>query len=154
MQRSILDRYRANSIFAMDVPIFKKRTPYSGKLPPSVPYIDNLQDRGADCTSASFSSSTITSCVITNTDFASWNLITTVKPQWLEHRWLVYRHDGGQFELVFECLENSSDSSRKQIFTSIYEVFLFYHENVWCVFSLKSPHRGDFNEYTQHTIIL
>ena len=24
--------------------------------------------------------------------------------------------------------------------------------NVCCVFSLESPHRGDFNEYTQHTI--
>ena len=23
---------------------------------------------------------------------------------------------------------------------------------VFCVFSLKSPHRGDFNKYTQYTI--
>ena len=32
--------------------------------------------------------------------------------------------------------------------------FLFYHEIVCCVHSLKSPHRGDSNEYTQHTIIV
>ena len=32
-------------------------------------------------------------------------------------------------------------------------VFLFYH-GVCCVYSLESHHRGDSNEYTQHTIIL
>ena len=42
--------------------------------------------------------------------------ITTVELQSLEHRWLVYR---GWFELVFEFLENTSDSSRKQIFIDI-----------------------------------
>ena len=31
----------------------------------------------------------------------------TVKPQWLEHDWLVYY---GRFELVFESLGNSFDS--------------------------------------------
>ena len=50
---------------------------------------------------------------------------------------------------VFESLRNSSDSSRKQIFK---EFFLFYREIVCCVYSLESPHRGDSNEYTQHTI--
>ena len=29
----------------------------------------------------------------------------------------------------------------------------FSNMNVRCVFSLESPHRGDSNEYTQHTII-
>ena len=24
---------------------------------------------------------------------------------------------------------------------------------IYCVFSLESPHRGDSNEYTQHTIV-
>ena len=72
----------------------------------------------------------------------------TVKPQWLEHRWLVYH---GLFELVFESLRNSSYSLRKQIFR---EIFLFYHEFVCCVYSLESLHRGDSNEYTQHTIIV
>ena len=37
----------------------------------------------------------------------------------------------------------------KQIFR---EIFLFYREIVFCVYSLESPHRGDSNEYTQHTI--
>ena len=32
--------------------------------------------------------------------------------------------------------------------------FLISSWNVCCVFSLKSPNRGDPNEYTQHTIIL
>ena len=38
---------------------------------------------------------------------------------------------------------------KKQIFR---EIFLFYHEMVYCVYSLELPHRGDSNEYTQHTI--
>ena len=28
---------------------------------------------------------------------------------------------------------------------------VFYILNVCCVYSLESPHRGDSNEYTQHT---
>ena len=34
------------------------------------------------------------------------------------------------------------------------DFFLFYHGIVCCVYSLESPHRGDSNEYTQHTIIV
>ena len=49
----------------------------------------------------------------------------------------------------FESLRNSSDSSRKQIFKRI---FLFYREIVCCMYSLESPHRGDSDKYTQHTI--
>ena len=30
---------------------------------------------------------------------------------------------------------------------------IFLKMKVCCVFSLESPHRGDSNEYTQHTII-
>ena len=52
---------------------------------------------------------------------------------------------------LFLILRNSSDGSRKQIFK---EIFLFYREIVYCVYSLESPHRGDSNEYTQHTITL
>ena len=37
---------------------------------------------------------------------------------------------------------------KKQIFK---DFFLFYREIVCCVYSLESPHRGDSNEYTQHT---
>ena len=29
---------------------------------------------------------------------------------------------------------------------------IFYNIKLYCVFSLESPHRGDFNEYTQYTI--
>ena len=57
----------------------------------------------------------------------------------------------GWFELFFQSLQNSSKSSRKQIFMFF---FLFYHVIVCCVYSLESPHRGDSNEYTQHTIIV
>ena len=67
------------------------------------------------------------------------------------HWWLVYH---GWFELFFQSLQNSSNSSRKQIFR---EFFLFYHGIVcwvYSVYSLESPHRGDSNVYTQHTIIL
>ena len=31
---------------------------------------------------------------------------------------------------------------------------LFYHGIVCCVYSLELPHRGNSNEYTQHTIIV
>ena len=34
------------------------------------------------------------------------------------------------------------------------EFSYFYHKIVCCVYSLESPHRGDSNEYTQHTIIV
>ena len=51
----------------------------------------------------------------------------------------------------FKSLLNSSDSSRKQLFK---EIVLFYHEIIYCVYSLESPHQGDSNEYTQHTIIM
>ena len=64
-------------------------------------------------------------------------------------------NDDGSFTTAnsfsFESLHNSSASSRKQIFR---EIFLFYHGIVCCVYSLESPHRGDSNEYTQHTIIV
>ena len=29
---------------------------------------------------------------------------------------------------------------------------VFFNMKICCVFSLDSPHRGDFNEYTQHII--
>ena len=34
------------------------------------------------------------------------------------------------------------------------DLFLFHYEMVWCVYSLESTRRGDFNEYTQHKIIV
>ena len=30
---------------------------------------------------------------------------------------------------------------------------IFFKMKVCCVFSLESPHRGDSNEYTHHTIV-
>ena len=39
-------------------------------------------------------------------------------------------------------------------FGILMEIFLFYLENVCCMNSLESPHRGDSNECTQHSIIL
>ena len=30
--------------------------------------------------------------------------------------------------------------------------FRFFNMNVYCVFSLESPHRGDSNEYTKYTM--
>ena len=56
-----------------------------------------------------------------------------------------------RFVFYFRPHSISSDSSRKQIFR---EIFLFYHEIVCCVYSLESPHRGDSDEYTHHTIIV
>ena len=54
----------------------------------------------------------------------------------------------------FDALGDFSDNSRKQIFRTIYDFFIFYYEHVCCVYSLESPRRCDSNEYTQHTIIL
>ena len=57
--------------------------------------------------------------------------------------WLIRIH--------FWSIRNFPDSSRKQI---LREIFLFYYEIICCVYALESPHRGNSNEYTQHTIIL
>ena len=32
-------------------------------------------------------------------------------------------------------------------------VSIFFNIKAFCVFSLELPHRGDSNEYTQHTIV-
>ena len=44
-----------------------------------------------------------------------------------------------------------SNRLSKQIFRKSLE---FYHEIVCCMYSLESPHRGDSNEYIQHTNIV
>ena len=55
----------------------------------------------------------------------------------------------------FESLGNSSETSSKQMFIDILGGFDFVVKMyVYCVYSLESPHRCDFNEYTQRTIIL
>ena len=56
----------------------------------------------------------------------------------------------------------------RTVFFSPYKILPIAHENNYlgiffsffimeflcCVYSLESPHRGDSNEYTQHTIIV
>ena len=49
----------------------------------------------------------------------------------------------------FESLRYSSIAQE-----NIYKGNLFHPEIVCCVYSLESPHPGDSNEYTQHTIIM
>ena len=34
------------------------------------------------------------------------------------------------------------------------KIFLFYQEIVCCLYLLELPHRGNSNEYTQHTIMV
>ena len=65
----------------------------------------------------------------------------TVKPQWLEHWWLVYF---GLFELVFffffffESLGNSSDSSGKQIFRAILRKISWFVTKIYVVCAHKN----------------
>ena len=56
--------------------------------------------------------------------------------------------DSNSFFSPYKILPNSS---RSQIFR---DFFLVFHGIVCCVHSLESPHRGDSNKYTQHTIIV
>ena len=59
----------------------------------------------------------------------------------------------------FTMVNSNSFLSPYEIFPIAQEnkylaIFLFYNEIVCCVYSLESPHRGDSNKYTQHTIIV
>ena len=45
-----------------------------------------------------------------------------------------------------------SDISNKEILRDILGKFLFHHENVCCVYTLKSPRRCDFIQYTHYYI--
>ena len=56
--------------------------------------------------------------------------------------------DSNSFLSPLEILPIAQEN---KYFGSLKEMFLFYQENVCCVYSLE---RGDSNEYTQHTIIL
>ena len=53
----------------------------------------------------------------------------------------------GKFELM-SVNHNARSGGKIVIFFSI-----FFHMHVCCVFTLESPHRGDSNKHTQHTII-
>ena len=58
--------------------------------------------------------------------------------------------DSNSFFSPYKILLVAQENKYLGIFFS----FLFYHGIVCCVYSLESPHRGDSNEYTQHTIIV
>ena len=57
-------------------------------------------------------------------------ILHAVNLQWLEHRWLIYH---GWFELIFESVGNSSDSSRKQIFMDILWKFSYFIIKIYVV---------------------
>ena len=54
----------------------------------------------------------------------------------------------------FTITNSSSFLSPYEILSMAQEILSFYPEILCCVYSLESPHRGDSNEYTQHTIIV
>ena len=78
--------------------------------------------------------------------FFSFIYLFTVKPQQLEHRWLVSRDHSNSFLSRYEIFPMAQENK-------YLGKLLFYHEIVCCVYSLESPHRVDFNEYIQHIIV-
>ena len=58
----------------------------------------------------------------------------------------------GYFELVLEFLTKKNPIAANAIlFGIISGDFLLYFDKVCCMYSLESPHRGDFNESTEYT---
>ena len=56
--------------------------------------------------------------------------------------------DSNSFFSPYKILPTAQENKYVGIF------FILNHGIVFCVYSLESPHRGDSNEYTQHTIIV
>ena len=54
----------------------------------------------------------------------------------------------GYFDIM-----NVNHSARSGGVLGILFFSIFFNMKVYCVYSLESPHRGDSNEYTQHTVI-
>ena len=52
----------------------------------------------------------------------------------------------GEFELLRVYYRARSGGINRDIFS------IFFNANVYCVYSLESPQRGDSNKYTQYTI--
>ena len=51
--------------------------------------------------------------------------------------------------LSHDLFFNPAPAPKKKKYLGYFrEIFLFYYENVCCVYSLKSPHLGITNEYT------
>ena len=49
-------------------------------------------------------------------------------------------------------LHEGFNYSKTSMIRILWELFLFYHDNACCMYSLESPHRGYANDYTEHTI--
>ena len=60
--------------------------------------------------------------------------------------------NSNSFVSPYEILPTAQTKKQKQ--KNQRKILLIYHEVVCCVYSLESPHRGDSNKYTQHTIIV
>ena len=67
--------------------------------------------------------------------------------QWLEH---LCNHEN-MFET--KVVRASECQSKRQVWRPNRDIISsFFNMKVYCVFSLKSPHRGSSNEYTQYAI--
>ena len=64
----------------------------------------------------------------------SYSKFITVKPQWLEHWWIVYY---GCFKLVFESEGKSFNSSRKQLYWDTLGIFFSIYHLFVCVEVLR-----------------
>ena len=69
--------------------------------------------------------------------------LITVELQWLEQLW--------NLENMFEQMSVNHSARLGGILGTLFSIF--FNMKICCVFSLESPHRGDCNENTQHTII-
>ena len=52
-----------------------------------------------------------------------------------------------------EILTMTQENKHLGIFL-FFILFLFYHENVYCVYSLESPHLGNSNVYTEQSLFV
>ena len=75
--------------------------------------------------------------------------LNTVKFEWHEHRFLVYR-GWTCFWVPTKIFREAPENKNLGI---LREIFLFYREDVCCVYSTESPNQGDSYEYIQNTII-
>ena len=59
--------------------------------------------------------------------------------------------DSNSFLSPYKILPMSQENKHLGIFM---DFFLFYHEIIYYVYSLESPHRAESNKYIQYTIIV
>ena len=60
--------------------------------------------------------------------------------------------DSNSFLNPYESLSVAQEN--KYLGNCFFIIIIILSASVCCVYSLESPHRGDSNEYTQHTIIV